>query len=494
MEISSGKVFVLTGAGFSKNFGGFLGSEMWSQIFNNRQIQADTELRDILKNDYDYESVYSKTLDGQLPEEKKRVMRSVVLEAYKRLDDSLRGWVFNDSSSYPVNPYLLSEMLGRIYSSARPAQVFLFTLNQDLFMERQWNYGSPGVPRFARAQNTFGSQSFNATDFVELPRDDIQNRIQRGISDHAGLHYIKLHGSYGWKSSDGLDQLVVGTNKESLIQNEPLLQGYFDLFTSIIKEGSKKVLIIGYGFRDAHINALLLEGVEKYGLEIYIISTQPPADLRHQIENGQYYAKGILDLDQFSSFHEFQYGDGSPLPQKEGVVSENTPEESMEEGYQSIQKSLEADLLSSLKNCSPSFFEQVVIDLLLGMGYGGSRLDAGQAIGKSGDEGIDGIIKEDKLGLDLIYLQAKRWTNPVGRPEVQSFVGALSGKFAKKGVFITTSNFTQEALGYVKKLDCKVILIDGLSLVKLMIEHNVGVSVLTTYSIKKVDSDYFSEE
>lgn len=295
MELTSGKVFVLTGAGFSKNFGGFLGSEMWSQIFNNRKIQYDPDLREILKDDYDYESVYSKTFDSKLSEEKKQVMRDVVLEAYKRLDDSLKSWVFNDSSPYPVNPYLLSKVLGQVYSSAHPLKSFLFTLNQDLFMERQWGYGSPGVPRFALAQNNLSGQEFKVTDFVELPRDDIENRIQRGINDHAGLQYVKLHGSYGWKSSDGLNQLVVGTNKESLIQNEPLLQGYFNLFANTIKEGNKKVLIIGYGFRDAHINALLLEGVEKHGLEIYIISTQAPADLRYQIEHGQYYAKGILD-------------------------------------------------------------------------------------------------------------------------------------------------------------------------------------------------------
>ena len=120
--------------------------------------------------------------------------------------------------------------------------------------------------------------------------------------------------------------------------------------------------------------------------------------------------------------------------------------------------------------------------------------DAGQALGKTGDEGIDGIIKEDKLGLDLVYLQAKRWKGTVGRPEVQSFVGALNGKLAKKGIFITTSSFTQETLDYVKKLDCKVILVDGSELVGLMIEHNIGVSILATYQIKKVDSDYFFED
>jgi restriction system protein len=166
----------------------------------------------------------------------------------------------------------------------------------------------------------------------------------------------------------------------------------------------------------------------------------------------------------------------------------------MEEGYQSILKNIEAELLNNLKNSSPAFFEQAVVDLLIAMGYGGSRKDAGQAIGKSGDEGIDGFIKEDKLGLDMIYIQAKRWENPVGRPEVQSFVGALNGKFSKKGIFITTSRFTKEALAYADKLECKVILIDGWQLVKLMSEYNIGVSTAATYEIKKIDSDYFTEE
>lgn len=200
-------------------------------------------------------------------------------------------------------------------------------------------------------------------------------------------------------------------------------------------------------------------------------------------------------LDQFSSFHEFMYGDGVDNVQEKTDASENTPEEIMEAGYQSIAKELQAELLNQLKSSSAAFFEQSVIDLLLSMGYGGSRKDAGQAIGRSGDEGIDGVINEDKLGLDLIYVQAKRWnTATVGRPEVQSFVGALDGKFAKKGIFITTSNFTKEAREYVQRLHCKVVLIDGWQLVKLMTEHNIGVSTVATYEIKKIDSDYFIEE
>ncbi|WP_348535430.1 restriction endonuclease [Komarekiella delphini-convector] len=143
---------------------------------------------------------------------------------------------------------------------------------------------------------------------------------------------------------------------------------------------------------------------------------------------------------------------------------------------------------------SPDFFERLVIDLLIKMGYGGSRRDAGKAIGKSGDGGIDGIIKEDKLGLDVVYIQAKRWdSNVIGRPEIQKFVGALYGQRAKKGVFITTSNFTQDAKRYVSGIDIKVVLIDGQELAQLMIDNNVGVSTVSVYEIKKIDSDYFTD-
>jgi restriction system protein len=139
-------------------------------------------------------------------------------------------------------------------------------------------------------------------------------------------------------------------------------------------------------------------------------------------------------------------------------------------------------------------FEKIVVELLVKMGYGGSRKDAGQAIGKTGDEGIDGIIKEDRLGLDIIYLQAKRWEDTVGRPEIQKFAGALQGQRAKKGIFITTSNFSPKALEYVSRIDSKIILIAGDQLAQLMIDNNVGVSPVTAYEVKRIDSDYFMEE
>jgi restriction system protein len=176
------------------------------------------------------------------------------------------------------------------------------------------------------------------------------------------------------------------------------------------------------------------------------------------------------------------------------VEKELSPEESLEASYSRIRDDLVKELLDNILRSSPSFFENLVVELLVKMGYGGSRVDAARAVGKIGDEGIDGIIDEDKLGLDNIYIQAKRWTEtPVGRPEIQKFVGALHGKKAKKGIFITASRFTDQATEYVSAIDTKVVLIDGRRLADLMIDHNVGVSTVTNYEIKRIDSDYFFE-
>lgn len=174
--------------------------------------------------------------------------------------------------------------------------------------------------------------------------------------------------------------------------------------------------------------------------------------------------------------------------------TKETPEDALASAYKKLRVALEAEIVSAVKDSSPSFFERVVVDLLVKMGYGGNRQDAGRALGKSGDGGIDGIINEDRLGLDVIYIQAKRWEGTVGRPEIQKFAGALQGQRARKGVFITTSLFTKEAKEYASMIESKIILIDGEQLSKLMAEHNVGVSTVGTYEVKKLDSDYFDEE
>jgi len=174
--------------------------------------------------------------------------------------------------------------------------------------------------------------------------------------------------------------------------------------------------------------------------------------------------------------------------------SDQTPEDALAVAYQKLRRNLETELLEQVKAASPAFFERLVIDLLVAMGYGGSRQDAGRAIGRSGDEGIDGIIKEDKLGLDVIYVQAKRWDGAVGRPEIQKFAGALQGQRANKGVFITTSTFTRDAEDYANVINSKIILIDGQRLSMLMVDHNVGVALVGLYELKRIDSDYFEGE
>lgn len=204
-------------------------------------------------------------------------------------------------------------------------------------------------------------------------------------------------------------------------------------------------------------------------------------------------------LKKFDSFLDFQNlsrvgNDNDSTINKS--IEEITPEENLENSYQRLRISLAAELLNKVLELSPSFFERLVVELLVKMGYGGSIKDAGRAIGKSGDEGIDGTIYEDKLGLDIIYVQAKRWNlgNTVGRPEIQKFVGALAGQGAKKGVFITTSSFTREAKDYAPRNDTKIVLIDGEQLSQLMIDYNIGCSTHQNYEIKKLDLDYFDEE
>ena len=203
--------------------------------------------------------------------------------------------------------------------------------------------------------------------------------------------------------------------------------------------------------------------------------------------------------DNFHQFLEFQNalnnGNETEVESPEIEVHEQTPEENLDKAYQRIRKSLASELLNRVVDLSPAFFERLVVELLVKMGYGGSIKDAGKALGKSGDEGIDGTIKEDKLGLDIIYIQAKRWKpgNVVGRPEIQKFVGALAGQGAKKGIFITTSNFTKEALDYAPRNETKIVLIDGNQLSQLMIDYNLGCTTQQTYELKKLDSDYFGE-
>jgi restriction system protein len=204
--------------------------------------------------------------------------------------------------------------------------------------------------------------------------------------------------------------------------------------------------------------------------------------------------KFLMQFEEFRGFQERSHSGGDGNGQSD-EFDELTPEEILESSYQRIRSDLSEKLLDYAYKSTPGFFERLVIDLLVNMGYGGSRRDAARAVGQRGDEGIDGIIDEDKLGLDTIYIQAKKWekTSTIGRPEIQKFVGALTGKRAKRGIYLTTANFSKEAWEYAANIDLKVILIDGKKLTDLMIDNGVGVTTRSTYELKDLDSDYFGE-
>jgi restriction system protein len=203
-------------------------------------------------------------------------------------------------------------------------------------------------------------------------------------------------------------------------------------------------------------------------------------------------------LSQFDEFEEFRQTktstDGGDETRTPAGEDEQTPEERIESAYRELRTALAAELLDRVLDQTPEFFEQLVLDVLHAMGYGGTRDDAAERLGQSGDEGVDGVIREDRLGLDLIYVQAKRWKNPVGRPEIQKFFGALHGQRATKGVFITTSTFSKEAADYADAVTPRVILVNGKDLAQLMIEHGVGVTASRKYELKRLDLDYFVTE
>jgi restriction system protein len=223
---------------------------------------------------------------------------------------------------------------------------------------------------------------------------------------------------------------------------------------------------------------------------VYRITARGAEVLRHSPDT-----INMRFLDQFPAYRTFRTQTKAEV-QVAGSPPSNTltPQEYIESGYQQLRLNLAAELLTRVQECSPDFFERLVVELLLAMGYGGSRQEAGQAVGKGGDGGIDGIIKEDRLGLDVIYIQAKRWEGAVGRPEVQKFAGALQGQRARKGIFLTTSSFTKEAVAFAAAIDSKIVLIGGEELVALMIDHNIGVTPVASYEIKRVDTDYFTGE
>ena len=257
-----------------------------------------------------------------------------------------------------------------------------------------------------------------------------------------------------------------------------------------LPSGSQQIFNNRVGWANAYLKkAGLLESPRRGVLRVTARGKQVLSDNPPRVD-----VKYLERFPEFAEFYRaFRKNGGTATAEIVPIAPEKTPEETLELTYQDLRWRLAQDILSRILSCSPAFFERLVIELLVKMGYGGSRRDAGERIGQSGDGGIDGIIKEDRLGLDVIYVQAKRWQGVVGRPEIQKFAGALQGQRAKKGVFITTSNYTVDAQKYASDIDAKVVLIDGKTLATLMMDFDVGVSVAAEYIVKRIDSDYFDE-
>ncbi len=256
---------------------------------------------------------------------------------------------------------------------------------------------------------------------------------------------------------------------------------------TLLPSGRQKVFDNRVAWAKAHLKmaGLLLTPTRGF----YIITEKGLDVLKKDLER-----INLKFLRQFPEYQEkVDQGRKKPGKEKDITEAEQTPQEVLEEAYQSIRQELSAELLTQIKAGSPAFFEQLVIDLLVKMGYGGTLQDAGQSLGRAGDEGLDGIIKEDRLGLDVIYVQAKKWENPVSRPEIQKFAGALQGRRARKGVFITTSSFSQGARDYAANIDSRIVLIDGQEMTGLMIDYGVGVTSTSVYEVKRMDYDYFED-
>lgn len=290
-------------------------------------------------------------------------------------------------------------------------------------------------------------------------------------------------------------QFASDGQQHTLAEAATWLAKHFDLtpeeLAEFLPSGSQPVFINRVGWAKSYL--------KKAGMLSY------PARARFKIEDRGLMAlaegPANVNLAYLRTFPDFEryYSayTSKPIratPQSDVSPNELDPKESIEKAVNALRETLADDILRELKGTEPSVFERIVIDVLLAMGYGGNRLEAGKALGKSGDEGVDGVIKEDQLGLDSIYIQAKRWGRVVGRPEVQGFFGALAGQKAGKGIFLTTSEFSREAKDYVGHVDKRIVLIDGKTLAQMMIEHGVGVTTVSTYLVQRIDHDFFANE
>lgn len=289
-------LIILTGAGFTANFGGFLARDMWAKIFNHPNLQAHSVLREnFLRGDFDFEKIYSEVLDSEHIEESVKIdfIKSVE-SAYADLDNSIKDWIPEGENGLNISGEGGFNKILDLCMGDRNTKSLIFTLNQDLFFERHWQLKQKEQPIF----RSFGAKPFDDNycrrvvtidkgQFITLPTKEDMEKLKNDFSNHSGFAYIKLHGSYGWLAQDKtmLGAMAVGINKPEAIDREPLLKWYSELFKEVVEGGNKKILIIGYGFRDKHINNVLFKGVQN-GLKLYIINPSSPDKCKQAMDEG----------------------------------------------------------------------------------------------------------------------------------------------------------------------------------------------------------------
>lgn len=285
MKIQSSEHILLTGAGFTKNFGTLLASEMWSIIFNHKNVQADTFTKSLMLNNFDYESVYNIIMtQTSLMPINKEAFNDAMKFAYDYIDEVLRK--HNINHPYPEEVYNVNDMIHRFEQTTENS--FIFTLNQDLFFERLYSNRSlsiPGIENNSKWFTSYFNEPFNQKDSIPLP-DQNELSSNTDILSDGNFFLIKLHGSYNWKSFDGTQKMVLGGGKIEQIRKEPLLKYYCEIFKKVLSQDQRRLLIIGYGFGDDHINQIISDSVRDHGLKIYIISPVSPEDFRKKFENG----------------------------------------------------------------------------------------------------------------------------------------------------------------------------------------------------------------
>lgn len=286
LNIQSGEHILLTGAGFTKNFGGLLASEMWATIFNHKKIQAQPKIKEFMKDDFDFESIYYSIMEGSYSDNEKEAISDAVKLAYENIDTILIKYDFGNPLPTGLNNVL--EFIWHFTETSNTS--FIFTLNQDLFFERLYSGDQLSIPGIENNPEWFTSyyrKELEEEDYCKLPDEERLNAIKPDILPDGSNFIIKLHGSYNWKSYDGSDIMVIGRGKTEQIQKEPLLNYYFEVFEKALFQNERRLLIIGYGFGDDHINKIIADAVRNHGLKIYVISPNSPGDFKKLLKKNK---------------------------------------------------------------------------------------------------------------------------------------------------------------------------------------------------------------